>query len=726
MRLKSYLPVFGAILITQVLAAQKLSIVSGNGQAITNIANFSITQIFAPLVVQATDNSGNPLANVTITWTVTSGPGSVSGPTTVTASDGTSSNTYTPNFPGFGNATQPFSQTILTATAGSSTVTFTETAVVVDQSGGFIWVQGSAPTLGGTALAFQGPISGSAGSQGSAPIISGAFIQGSSQGIPAVSLRLFSNQASPTVNCATAPGADPGSVLTDSTGFASCTPVFGGGPGTGTYFVVVGGAAPTAGNPGLNGLVEYGPFNFTVTAATVSSLKIVSGNSQTGNPGQALSPLVAQVVDAKGNPISGQTVNWTASPATAVTLSSTSSTSDSNGQARTTPTLSASANGQIQVVATLAANTKITATFTLTAVPPVTITSLTKVSGDQQTAAVDAAFANPLVVQVATSSGSGANVPVQFSISGPGTLTSNASAVTNSSGQAQASVQAGDTPGNITVTASAGNASVSFTLFVAPPGPSITSNSFFNAADLQPGFLSPCSLATVTGDGVAPNYVVPAIGFAGSLYSSPNESVTVGGVKAPIFNVAATDQQEQLTFQVPCEVTPGNSVPIAVTVNGGTGTANVKILPASPGVFLTTMSDGKMRALLERPDGTIVTLENPARLNEPIIAFVTGMGPTAPSVGTNALPIPEGALPIAAAVPVPSGGLNTVIVGVNHQGAPVIAAQLSPDMVGVYWVTFTVPGNAPVSNDVPFSVAVVGPTDGVKRESAGTTMPISK
>src|ERR1035438_6393251 len=48
----------------------------------------------------------------------------------------------------------------------------------------------------------------------------------------------------PSASCATAPGADPGSVLTDANGNATCYPVFGPAAGSGPISVIVGGLDP--------------------------------------------------------------------------------------------------------------------------------------------------------------------------------------------------------------------------------------------------------------------------------------------------------------------------------------------------------------------------------------------------------------------------------------------------------------------------------------------------
>src|SRR5205823_263566 len=119
------------------------------------------------------------------------------------------------------------------------------------------------------------------------------------------------------------------------------------------------------------------------------------------------------------------------------------------------------------------------------------------------------------------------------------------------------------------------------------------------------------------------------------------------------------------------------------------------IQTASPGIFETPMSDGIRRAVAVRPDGTFVSLENPARRGEIIRVYVTGLGPTAPAVGTNAIPIPG----------TDSLVLGQVIVGVNNSGARVVSSRLAPTQIGIYEVAFEVDANAPTGNNIVLSVA---------------------
>ena len=81
---------------------------------------------------------------------------------------------------------------------------------------------------------------------------------------------------------------------------------------------------------------------------------------------------------------------------------------------------------------------------------------MTKTSGDPQTAIVGNTFTQPLVVQVGASNGlPGQGFPVQFSVIGPASVSSN-TVNTDSTGRAQVVVFAGATSGPVTVTARRG------------------------------------------------------------------------------------------------------------------------------------------------------------------------------------------------------------------------------------------------------------------------------
>ncbi|HEY1183078.1 MAG TPA: hypothetical protein VGE89_02770 [Bryobacteraceae bacterium] len=705
---------------TAALEAQPaaVTIISGNGQLTCQACFNSSFLNFDPLVVEVTDAKGNALPGVQVTWAVTSGSafigtgnsGGVSSAVTNTGSTGQTSVSI-----GQQEAQQSGPQfgavSTITASAGNASATFFESqsAAALNQEQAFndVYVSyGNAPIVGGP------PISGVAGSASPTSNFSMSVFTDPGAGVPNVALFLLNPDGSigpsptvPSAYCQTQPGAGNYTTLTNAQGVATCNVAFGPVAGTGTYKIVTGGAVPqTAGNPPDTNF-ESGALNLSVTAPSVGAVKVISGNNQPiATAGAQLQALVAEVVDASGNPLVGQTVTWAVSPVNAIQLNNETASSDSNGLVKVeNPVFSASASGTITVTVTSTKNASAVATFTLTAQQPVTVGSLTIPNGtpQSQNAVEGLAFTDQLAVMVTGTNGQPmSGVTVSFVSAGVSITLSATSTTTNSNGVALVTATAGLTPGTATVTASIGTFSQAFTLNVLAPGPNLTPASFLNGADGQVGSVSPCSIAAIAGSGVAPGGtgLPPVLGPL--QYEVATDTVSFGtgsaAIPAPIFSVSNIPGQQQILILVPCEVTPG-TVPVTVTVNGGQQTLNIKVQPASPGIFQTTMSDGVVRAVIERPDGTFASPSNPARRGELVTAFVTGLGSVSPQIATNALPIWN----------TPSFVNGQVIVGVNNEGAPVTTAQLSPDIIGVYYVEFQIPNDAPQNNNVVFSVGVV-------------------
>lgn len=699
--------------------AQSVQIISGNGQLICPTCAFKVNTFFYPMVVKVTDVSGNPIAGKTVNWQQVSFNGGqpIFNSTTTTDVNGLSLNLLSQGFQ-FGSIGMSFLQSVISATADTASATFTETQALTDPAFN--------AQLAFSQLVAGGPLTGPAGSTGTSPVI--VHIDARGTPIPNVSLRLLSSDPKnlPSASCATGAGADPGSVLTDASGNATCYPVFGPVAGNGVVSALLGGLDPAefdqtiSPQPLANPVAydEYTGIQVVVTAVNPGLVSIVSGNSQSVNPGQTSAPLVVRVTDATGAvTIANTSVAWTVAPAGAATLSQSSTTTNSQGQTQTTVTFSPSAVGQVSVKAALTgANSSISTTFTLSA--NVQISSITKVSGDMQSAQAGQSFGAPLVVQVMGTNGQPVvGLPVSFSISGGATLSAT-SALTDATGKAQVTVTAGATAGAVTVTAFIGTISQNFSLTIVPPGPVLSTSSFYNAGGLNRlAALSPCSLVTVLSSGLAPNIqglVLNTNAFGPWGTTLANDTVTVNNVAAPIYSVGNVSGVEQLTFEVPCETVPAAGVPIVISVGGGSATVNMPVQSATPGIFQTVMSDGVARAVVIRPDGSFVTLQNPARRGETVRVFVTSLGPAAPPIATGAVPVPG----------TDSLILGQVIVGVANSGTPVFTSRVSPNLIGVNEVSFQVPANATTGNDVVLSVAVNVPNDSQTRFSNASKLPI--
>jgi uncharacterized protein (TIGR03437 family) len=683
-----------AFLVSAQASAQTISIVSGNGQLVCTLCfNTPGGAAFDPLVVQVKDAVGNPVVGATVTWNAlfgTGASGTLSSATTVTAADGTTSNTFFMASP-FGGFS-PYLQATVTASIPSSSVAFTESSAGSDPSTGVSLIIATlvSPPVGTS-------FSGAAGTVDTTNPVKINLFASRGGFIPGVEMKLLqpAGQTS-TVSCASGTGAGTTSVLTDAAGNATCNVFFGGRPGTGTFAVTIGGKYATFGGSS--------PFTFTVTSGLPGLIVITTGNNQQGNAGSLLpAPLVAIVQDLAGNTLPDVGVTWTVSPANGASLTNTRTTTDPNGRVSTNVVLG-STPGAVLIKAAISSNSNVSATFTATVL--VSITALQKLAGEPQDAAINTPFTQPLVVQVNNGAAPVAGVTVNFAVtSGNGSVVT-PNAVTDANGRAQTLVQAGAIVGPLTVTASVTGFTpiVTFNLTVRLPGPSISSNNFFNAASGQRGAISPCSVATMVGTGLAtgiqgavvPTYPGPWPMQVANVTVTFRDNATTRDLAAPIYSVVNINSQESVNFEIPCDLTPGTTQ-VTVRVGNGSATISVPVQVAAPGIFETVLADGTRRAAVVKADGTLVTPGNPARKGDTLRMYVTGVGPVTPLIGTNQVGIQD----------LESSAINSVIVGVGNEGVQVISVRYARGLVGVYEVEFVVPDFAVTRNDSPLAIAVV-------------------
>jgi uncharacterized protein (TIGR03437 family) len=214
------------------LPAQTLSLYSGNGQIVEQLFQAPV-----PLVVQAKDASGKPLAGVAVTWSATPATnGTLVNMTNVTDANGLASTSYlaVPN----GSVGMSFLQTVVTATSPSGTVSFFLTISLSSSSVGGLGapplVQVQTPAPGTT-------ITGSAGSTIAGAIKVLVVAQSGDQAgqpIPNVGVTIPPN-ASPALPSASCAGP-AGTTLTNASGIATCDLVLGSVTGTVPFTALVG------------------------------------------------------------------------------------------------------------------------------------------------------------------------------------------------------------------------------------------------------------------------------------------------------------------------------------------------------------------------------------------------------------------------------------------------------------------------------------------------------
>ncbi len=668
----------------------QLSMVTGNGQLIlsgsfTNGASFPNR---AP-TVQLVDTSGNPLANVNVTFAVTGANiVGISNPNAVTDVNGMASTDIFAGNPGPSTA---FQSTNITATATSSTgqvlgsVTFVETVYQNNLNGTgepTTTIEKPANTLvltGGEGDVLPGAIQ--------VVVYSGAF--GLPLPIPNVGIRI-ADATNPEIN---GPGFCQGNPLSDQNGIINCNFVPACAATLGANGLPIG--------LGLHGMDidigEYGlgqNFGVNITAGSTQTLSIPSngGNNQKANPGSALPlPLTVMVADQCGTPVSGIAVTWKLTNGSA-TFSTTSSVSNQGGIASTKVTLGASA-GTVTIVASLGTTPSVTFTETANAI----VGSLSLVSGGGQSQQENTAFTQPLVFALKDNNNNPlTGFTVNFSLGGGSATLSTASAATNSLGQVSVNVTAGNAPGTVTITATYSTFSTSGTLTVIAPGPNVGTTSFLNAASLQPG-LVPCGLATVTGAGLAPGVIGISAGNPLGIGPLPlswqGVTITVDGITAPILTVSNLNGTQQVNFQTPCEIPIGVAT-VVVQVNSGTTTIpGVTVYPTQPGIFTFAGAGGiNYGWIISAANGSYLQPGNPAHAGQTYYMVATGLGQTSPAAATNS--------PGTGAQTIPA---SQIVLFIDNIGVPVTSVQYLEGAVGEYIITFTIPTTA---NNQPFPTGV--------------------
>jgi len=507
------------------------SLVSGNSQSAT--AGHALTQ---PLVVKVTADQAGAITvrGIAVTWSIGSGGGSLSRTVDTTDADGRSSVTWI-----LGPTVGQQSALATVDGVSGSPVTFTATAAAPSATQ-MALVSGNSQTANvGTALA--SPLVVKVGDASNAGV------------------------AGITVNWAVTSGGGAvwaGTSVTNASGNAQVNWTLGPTVGTQTATATV---------SGLTG----SPVTFSATGTAVppaaTQMALVSGNNQTGTVGTALaSPLVVKVGDASNAGVAGVTVSW-AVTAGGGAVSAATSVTNASGQAQINWTLGATVGAQA-ATATVSGMTGSPVTFTATAAAPLA-TQLALVSGNNQTGAVNAALAAPLVVKVGDASNAGvAGVTVTWAVTLGGGTVSAATSVTNASGQAQINWTLGATVGAQAARASVAGLTGSPVTFAA-------TGTAVSPAATQMALVSGNNQTGTVGTALASPLVVKVADAsnAGVAGVTVTWSVTSGGgqVSAGTSGTnAAGNAQVNWT--------------LGATVGAQTATATVSGLTGSPVVFSAT------------------------------------------------------------------------------------------------------------------------------------------
>jgi uncharacterized protein (TIGR03437 family) len=182
--------------------------------------------------------------------------------------------------------------------------------------------------------------------------------------------------------------------------------------------------------------------------------------------------------------------------------------------------------------------------------------------------------------------------------------------------------------------------------------------------------------------------------------------VSIDGQPAAMIYVSAN----QITAQVPYEVTLGPGKVVAVT-NNGTGEQylpNITIVPAAPGLFLTSGVVGQCAALRVAASNGAVSVNsstNLALIGDAMEFYLTGEGIyDLTDVPPDGFMVPVTESPLPQMSPTPS-------VTIGGVAATVLYAGVVPGgLLGLFQIDAVVPAGSTTGNSVPVLITIGGVT----------------
>jgi len=323
-------------------------------------------------------------------------------------------------------------------------------------------------------------------------------------------------------------------------------------------------------------------------------------------------------------------------------------------------------------------------------------------------------FTNAGLGAIAITGATGSSPFLTASVTTPSSITVSAN---------PAGLQPGIYTGTVSLTSNAANnsqISIPVEMVVYAPGvPLILRGGIVNAATGATEAVALGDIVAIYGDQMATTGTYAVNASAPLATTLGGTQVLVNNVPAPLFFVAPN----QINFQMPYTITPGQLTIVQVISNGMAGnirSLNVSAITPRLLYFVSFIAgvDGvivnSLDGSLTLPSGTVVPgyKTHPAKPGDTVTLYAIGLGQTT-TLATAGQPASMTPPLTIANVVATFGGL--------FFGTPTnsLFTGLTPTAVGLYQINITVPVNAPLGAAVPVTIAV----DGI--ESNTVTLAIS-
>ena len=234
----------------------------------------------------------------------------------------------------------------------------------------------------------------------------------------------------------------------------------------------------------------------------------------------------------------------------------------------------------------------------------------------------------------------------------------------------------------------------------ATPTVQITTNS----ASTSSGAVSPGEIVTMYGQSIGPaaaSSMQDANGDGFVDTSVGGFTVTIDTFPAPILYLS----QNQVTVQVPYEVSLGSAKAIQISNGTSVATGTAAIAPTAPGIFTLDGSGAGQAAALNYVSTTqsysLNGSTSPAHVGDTVILYLTGEGDFA-----TLIPVRTGLLIPSTLTPLPQmSPLPTVTIG-GQAATVTFAGPVVGSLLGILQLSATVPAGSTTGATVPVSVTI--------------------
>jgi uncharacterized protein (TIGR03437 family) len=200
--------------------------------------------------------------------------------------------------------------------------------------------------------------------------------------------------------------------------------------------------------------------------------------------------------------------------------------------------------------------------------------------------------------------------------------------------------------------------------------------------------ISSGELITLTGSNLGPaGFAIPTKSTVPTTVDGVQ--VTINGIPAPILEAGANE----ILVQVPFETTAATAQ-IQVSYKGAvSNTISTLVNLTTPGIF-TNPVGGVNRATAYHPNGTLVNPAHPAKVNEVVSVYLTGLGDVSPTVVNGSV----------GPTITPSVPINMLAFYIDSIAATPTFVGLAPGLPAIYELKITIPAGV-ATGDVFLDVA---------------------